>query len=64
MANDGDTNIAHVNIIEGLINETRGHLEAISATTVEQAEVKDAARNKLVNWEEFQLFALRKEFEE
>lgn len=61
---DGDTNIAHINIIEGLVSEIHGHLEAISASNVEQAEVKDAARNKLANWEEFQLFSLRKEFEE
>lgn len=55
--------LTHINIIEGLISEVHGHLEAINATNVEQAEVKDAARNKLSSWERVQLFELRKEFE-
>ena len=61
MANN--TNIFHVNLIEGLISEVHGHLEAITATTVDKAEVKDAARNKLNWWETNELAELRKEFE-
>lgn len=60
MSNDG---LTHINIIEGLISQIHGHLEAVTPANVEQAEVKDVARNKLASWERVQLFELRKEFE-
>lgn len=55
--------LTQVNIIEGLVSQIHGHLEAIHPHTAEQAEAKDAARNKLSSWESNQLFQLRKEFE-
>lgn len=62
MAND--TNIFHINLIEGLVSEIHGHLDAISPTTVEQAETKDTTRNKLASLERVELHELRKEYEQ
>lgn len=55
--------LTHVNLIEGLIFQIHGHLEAINVRTAEQAEAKEQARNKLAAWEKSQLYGLRKEFE-
>lgn len=56
--------LTQINILEGLVSQMHGHLEAINATTIDQAEVKDAARNKLASWERVQLHELRREFEQ
>lgn len=61
MAND--TNIVQVNIIEGLLSQVQGHLDAISPETVEQQEARFNAIDGFKCLQEREMFELRKVFE-
>ena len=64
MTNDGNPDILHINIIEGLAVQIQEHLVSVNPRTAEQAEAKDKALNKFNAWQRNQLFDLRREFEE
>lgn len=61
MAND--TNIVQVNIIEGLLSQVQGHLEAIEPQTTEQQDARFNTIDSFKCLQEQEIFELRKVFE-
>ena len=58
-----NSNITHVNIIEGLISQVKGHIEALSPQTVGESESKYAALGSVVTFQENGLVELHRVFE-
>ena len=65
MAKTTDVNpsITYVTIIEGLISQITGHIEAINPQNARQNDCKQAASAKIELFQEIMLFELRKAFE-
>lgn len=61
--NNANVNLNHINIVEGLIYQIHGHLQALLPHTEEQIGEKNSSIAGLSGWEKTQLFALRREFE-
>lgn len=61
--NNVNPNITHVTIIEGLISQVSGHLEAINAQNTDQYAKKNDARMLIAEFQVKQLFSLRRVFE-
>lgn len=61
--NDANPNITHVTIIEGLISQAAGHLEAINAQNADQYAKINDARMLIAEFQVKQLFELRGIFE-
>ncbi len=60
---DVNPNITHVTIIEGLVSQISGHLEAINAQNVDQHARINNARMLIAEFQAKQLFKLRCAFE-
>ncbi len=61
--NSPNSNINHVNIVEGLISQVSGHLEVIYAKDAEQQNCINNAILAIAEFQENALFKLRKAFE-
>jgi len=63
MNNNANANIMHVEAIEGLAQQINEHLEASTADTVEQHEIKEQAIKNLAEWQKTDLHDLRRAYE-
>ncbi|KKK92033.1 hypothetical protein LCGC14_2706960 [marine sediment metagenome] len=61
--NNVNSNITHVTIVEGLISQVTGHLEAINPQTDVQKVLKADVQEEIAGFRDIGLFELRKAFE-
>jgi len=63
MNNNANTNLMHVDAVEGLAMQINEHLDALIADTVEQHEIKEQAIKNLAEWQKIDLHDLRRAYE-
>lgn len=63
MNNNANTNIVHIQAIEGLAMQINDHLDALTEDTVEKYNIKLNTMKAMADWQAIALYSLRRAYE-